>query len=202
MNAYDFDETILHHNSYRAFYFFCLVRFPWLLVFFFYNMFFVIASALHLCSKDVMLRECGRFVALVPNRQKQITKFWDGNMKNIAKWYLAQKRDDDVIISASPYYEVSEACHRLGVKCFASDVNVKNGNLTEGHFLYKEEKAKVWKREYGEVIPDEFYTDSPSDLPMLLLAKKGYYVNLKKGTITLAYENGKEVDGPITCFNK
>lgn len=194
MNAYDFDDTIFHRNSYRAFYFYCLAHFPWLIIFVFYNLIFVVASWLHLCTKDVMLRECGRFVLLVPNRKKQIKRFWDKKIGRIAEWYKINRRNDDVVISASPRYIVAEACHRLNVKCYASNVDYRNGALVDGHFLYKHEKVNMWKEEFGDVVPENFYTDSRSDLPMLKLAKNGYYVNLNRGTIRLAYQNGEKVD--------
>ena len=47
----------------------------------------------------------------------ELERFWDANMPRIQRWYLARRRPDDVVVTASPADFVRPACVRLGVGC-------------------------------------------------------------------------------------
>ena len=189
MNGYDFDNTILHGNSTRRFSFFCAARLPYLIIFVPVVLLAFILRGLHIIKKNTYLNMLEWFIALVPNVEKYVIKFWDKNMRHIKSWYLAQKRDDDIIISASPYFLVSEACKRLGVQCIATNLDT-HARLQEPH-VYGEEKVVKYKSVYGDKQLESFYSDSKSDTPMFKLAERGYFV--KGNKVKLLYENGELV---------
>ena len=63
------------------------------------------------------------FGCLTPVRDfdEQIERYWNKNEKKIASWYVAQKRPDDLIISASPKCIIEPITKRLGVRFMATD---------------------------------------------------------------------------------
>lgn len=188
MKAYDFDKTILKGNSICRFFLYCLVRFPYLLLFLPIQGVTCLLYFCKLISKDKQLQILESFIAFVPKKQKTLCKFWDKNFKHVQSWYLQQRESDDLIISASPLFVVQEACRRLGVQCIASDYDVNAAKLN-GRHCYGYEKVVQYKAMFGDKVVDEFYSDSLSDLPMLKLAKKGYLV--KGDKVTLCYLDGK-----------
>ena len=60
-------------------------------------------------------------------------------------------------------------------KLIGSKVNKKTGNFI-GKNCHGEEKVKRLKKEYEEFKVKESYSDSKSDIPILKLAKKAFYV--------------------------
>lgn len=129
------------------------------------------------------------FVKLVPNKQKFVAKFWDKNIDKTKQWYYDQRREDDIIISASPSYLVEEACRRIGVRCIATPVDLRTSNVIGGNHCYGKEKPTFYREQFGDTPLETFYSDSMSDEPMFKLAKRGYLV--KGDRITLIYENGE-----------
>ena len=103
----------------------------------------------------------------------EVNAFWDGHLQRIYPWYLAQRRDDDVIISASPDFLIGEACRRLGVRWIASRVDPRSGRF-EGLNCWGEEKPRRFEQEYHSAEIEEFYSDSLSDAPMMALAERAY----------------------------
>ncbi|MCM1289442.1 MAG: haloacid dehalogenase-like hydrolase [Corallococcus sp.] len=191
MNGYDFDKTIFKGNSVQRFSMYCFVRLPylWLLlpVYFFASVLY----GMRILKKDGYLRVLEWFIVFVPNKQKKVIRFWDKNLKHVKQWYLDTKRDDDLIISASPAYLIEEVCSRLGVKCIASPVT-KRGTVCGKH-CYGEQKAVLYRNQFGEAPLRTFYSDSMSDKPMFRLAEEGYLV--KGNKISLVYQNGVEIKG-------
>lgn len=126
----------------------------------------------------------------VPRKQKQVEKFWNKNFRRVKSWYLAQKQDCDVIVSASPQYLVQVACDRLGVKCIASQVDISTGKSLCKH-CHGKAKVEQFCQRYANTPLATYYSDSLSDVPMFKYAQRGYYV--KGDTIILLYENGDKV---------
>ena len=141
---------------------------------------------LRILNKDQFLFALEWYVALVPRADWFAVKFWNKNMHRIKQWYLEQKRDDDVIVSASPQFLVEEACKRLGVKCIATNLDTR-GNL-HGKHCYGAEKVVAYKAQFDDNSLETYYSDSLSDTPMLRMAEYGYLV--KGDEITLIYEHG------------
>lgn len=173
MNVYDFDKTIYPGDSALHFWLFCLRRHP---------------AVLRTLPRAgwTALRRLGAgdgktgtkqtffaYLQALPDTEAEVRLFWDRHIDRIYPWYLERKREDDVIISASPDFLVGEACRRLGVRCIASRVDPRNGEF-EGLNCWGEEKPRRFYIEYGNAEIDEFYSDSLSDEPMMALASRAF----------------------------
>lgn len=181
MNVYDFDQTIYRHDSTVDFIIYCLKRYPgvWRHV---PNM--AVAGMLYRCKridKTEMKQRIYRFLTALPDVEAIVCTFWDDHLDGIQGWYRVQMRPDDVIISASPFFLVQEACQRLGInRVLASNVDPRNG-MTQGLNCHGEEKVRRFAASpwYGEI--DAFYSDSRSDAPLARLAQRAYLV--RRGSI-------------------
>lgn len=189
MNGYDFDDTIFRGNSTRRFYFFCMLRLPYLVIMVPIILLAGILYAVRILKKNTFLFVLEWYVALVPRADRFAVKFWNKNMKRIKAWYLEQKRDDDVVISASPRFLVEEACKRLGIRCIAT--NLDTHARLHGKHCYGAEKVVAYKEVFGDTPLATYYSDSHSDTPMFTFAQRGYFVDGEN--VKLFYENGQKV---------
>jgi len=190
MNGYDFDKTILQGNSVQRLFFYCMLRFPYLTLYLLVDLVVSILYALRILSKNAFLNALEGFLLFVPNRQKVVERFWDKNFKHIKAWYLEQRRDDDLIVTASPQFEVEQAAKRLGVTCIGTDLDPKTMKRNGVH-CYGAKKVEAYKRAYGSTPLLSYYSDSWSDEPMFALAQKGYLVH--GDDVFLVYENGNKL---------
>ena len=189
MNGYDFDGTILKGNSMVRFSLFCSLRLPYLILFLPVLLLAALLRATRVLNKNRYLHMISLYLALVPHAERFAEKFWNKNVKHVKRWYLNQRRDDDLVISASPQFLVEEACKRLGVQCIASPLS-PSAHL-DGQHCYGEKKVEVYKQAFGEKPLAAYYSDSLSDTPMFTLAQKGYFVYGEK--VLLLYENGQKL---------
>lgn len=189
MNSYDFDDTIFRGNSMRRFSIFCMLRLPYLVLYLPVILVAVCLRAVRILNKNIYLLLLEGFVVFVPHTERFVNKFWDKNISRIKNWYLAQKRDDDVIVSATPTFVVGEACRRLGVRCIASNYSV-TGKLTGKH-CHGKYKVVYFCEQVGAEPPLTYYSDSASDAPMWKFADKGYLV--KGDDVRLVYEHGAKI---------
>lgn len=93
MKVFDFDETILHGNSVRRFFGYCLVRLPYLVLYLPVQLVACLLYAVKILNKDRFLSVLESFVLFVPCKKKFIVRFWDKNFKHIKSWYLSQHSD-------------------------------------------------------------------------------------------------------------
>lgn len=182
MNVYDFDHTIYDGDSTMDFYFFCLRRHPSIL--------FILPEQLW----GAAMYKVGRipktrfkeiffgFLQKLKNVDQDVALFWNIREKRIQNWYLSQKRNDDLIISASPYFLLKEICGRLQIQyLIASSVNPETGTF-EGDNCYGEEKLRKFRKVFPDAEIDKFYSDSVSDMPLAKIAHASYLVRKSKIT--------------------
>jgi phosphoserine phosphatase len=129
-----------------------------------------------------MQREFFGYLTLVDDFDEQIVKYWDINEKKISAWYLAQKRPDDLIISASPNCIIEPIANRLGVRFMATDFDREFGVFLN-KMKYAKEKAR-YIIDQGYPVIENFYSDSLADTPLALLAEKAHLVTNKASTVT------------------
>ena len=134
MNVYDFVGTIYPMDCTIGFCLWCMKRHPKLWLTF-------IPKAI----KNFILRKTGRmteatmqreffgYLTLIDDFDEQIERYWGKNEKRIASWYLAQKRPDDLIISASPNCVIDPIAKRLGVRYMAADYDREYGEIGRAH---------------------------------------------------------------------
>ncbi|MBR5453500.1 MAG: HAD-IB family phosphatase [Clostridia bacterium] len=176
MNVYDFDKTISFHDSTERFYFFCLKKKPSLVRFLPMQGYYALGFALKLMKKTQFKEKFYRVFSGIPDIDAFVDEFWKENISDIKDWYRKNRRDDDVVISASPEFLLAPICRELGVgTLIASRVDKKTGKYT-GENCYGEEKVLRYREVFGDSEIDEFYSDSYSDTPLARLAKKAYIV--------------------------
>ncbi len=179
MNVFDFDKTIYDGDSTADFCLWLIRRYPSVSLDFISNLGIVLRYKFGKISKTEMKEALYKCFRRVPDMDKELVLFWDKHIKNIEKWYLDIKRDDDVIISASPEFLLLECCKRLGIKhLMASRVDSKTGKY-DGFNCYGAEKPKRFDEYFGESEREKiesFYSDSYSDAPLAVIAKRAYLI--------------------------
>lgn len=128
-----------------------------------------------------MQRKFFSYLTLIDDFDVQIERYWDKNEKNIAPWYLAQKRSDDLIISASPTCIIEPIAKRLGVNFVATEFDREYG-VFMNNMMYAKEKAK-YIIDHGFPVIENFYSDSLADTPLALCAEKAHLVTNKASTV-------------------
>ena len=103
----------------------------------------------------LMQRKFFAYLTLIDDFDEQNERYWDKNEKKIASWYLAQKRPDDLIISASPICIIEPIAKRLGVNYVATDHDREFGVFLD-NMMYAKEKAK-YIIDHGFPMIENFY---------------------------------------------
>ena len=173
MNVYDFDKTIYPVDSTAQFYLWCLRSFPgtWRTLPCTAWAFF--CMGLKLKPKTACKEIFYRFLRHVPADAPEI--FWREHIKDIQSWYLAQKREDDLIISASPEFLLRPVAEALGFALMASPVEQATGRYL-GENCHGQEKVRRYREKYGDAPVEGFWSDSRSDTPMARLAAQAWLV--------------------------
>lgn len=176
MNVYDFDKTIYDGDSTLDFYFYCIQRQPMILMWLPSQIW-----AFALCFFGVIdktkFKQCFYiFLKSLKNIDDLIILFWGMNEKKIKEWYIKRQQFDDVVISASPEFLLKPICDKFQIQyLIASRVDKQNGKYY-GLNCYGEEKVSRFKEVFPNNSISEFYSDSLSDAPLAILAKKSYIV--------------------------
>ena len=192
MNIYDFDGTIYPTDCSIDFCLWCMKRQPKLWFTFFPKAVKnLLLRKLGKITEATMQREFFGYLTLVDDFDEKIERYWDKNEKRIAAWYLAQKRPDDLIISASPNCVIEPIAKRLGVRFMATDFDREYGVFLN-KMKYAKEKAR-YIIDQGFPVIENFYSDSLADTPLALLAEKAHLVKDKASTVTDWPELDEEV---------
>ncbi len=175
MNVYDFDKTIFAGDSTVRFYRYCLRRFGAVWLSLPGTLAAGLSYALGLTDLERFKGRFYRFLRRVPDVERAVEDFWEGHWHDLRPWYLEQRREDDLVISASPDFLIGAACRRLGIRSLASPVDARTGALL-GPNCKGEEKVRRFRALCGDAAIDEFYSDSHSDDPLAALARNAWLV--------------------------
>ena len=182
MNVYDFDGTIFSSDCSIGFCIWCMNRHPKLwLTFFPKAIKNLILRKQGIIPEYLMQRQFFSYLTLIDDFEEQIERYWDTNEKKIASWYLAQKRPDDLIISASPTCIIEPIARRLGVNFMATEYDREYG-VYLNNMMYAKEKAR-YIMDHGFPLIENFYSDSLADTPLALCAEKAHLVTNKASTV-------------------
>lgn len=182
MNIYDFDGTIYPTDCTIDFCLWCMKRHPKMWFTFFPKAVKnVILRKMGKVTEATMQREFFGYLTMVDDFDEQIERYWDKNEKRIASWYMAQKRPDDLIVSASPNCVIEPIANRLGVRFMATDFDREYGVFLN-KMKYAKEKAR-YIIDQGFPMIENFYSDSLADTPLALLAEKAHLVTNKASTV-------------------
>ena len=182
MNVYDFDGTIFPTDCSIDFCLWCMKRNPKLWVTWFPRMMkTLVLYKMGKVKNHRLQRELFSYLTMIDDFDEQIERYWDKNEKRIAPWYLAQKKPDDLIISASPDCIIGPIAKRLGVNCVASEFDREFAVFTN-NLMYAKEKAR-YISDHGFPMIDNFYSDSLTDTPIALCAEKAHLVKNNASTV-------------------
>lgn len=176
MNTYDFDKTIFYPDSSVCFYRFCLRRYPAAVL-------PTVRESLHAArqygrgelSVKALKEQVFSFLAQIPDIDRAVTDFWRHNERRIGAWYLRQKRDDDLILSASPRFLLQPVCDKLGVELIATEMDKHSGKIS-GENCHDHEKVRRFYLRNPDGHTENFYSDSMSDSPMAEIADRAFLV--------------------------
>ena len=176
MNVYDFDGTIYDGDSSVDFYFFSLKQDKRVLKALPLQVVGMIKFLFSLIDKTEFKESFFSFLNYLDNIDKVLYLFTEQKRYKIKSWYLEQKREDDVIISASPDFIVERICNTCDINnVIASKVNNKTGKFLSPN-CWGIQKVHRFEQEYSLELIDAFYSDSKSDEPIAQHAKSSYYI--------------------------
>ncbi len=182
MNVYDFDGTIYYPDCAVSFALWCVRKHPSLIFTYLPKaLVTIIGHGIGKVPRYVMERTFFSFLCKVKDFDEQIESFWDKHEKNISDWYLAQKRPDDLIISASPNCIIEPIARRLGVKYIASEYDRDVGAFVDNLMLAREKAAYIFDQGFPDI--ENFYSDSLADTPLALCAEKAHLITNKARTV-------------------
>lgn len=181
MNVYDFDNTIYNGETVLDFYWFCLKRDISLIRYVPLMLSSVIRYKTGRISLDELQKKASYYaeknISLI--QKFPAVEFWDKHEFKIKDFYLKQKRSDDVVISASFGFLLTEICKRLDIRyCLCSELDIESGEIES--ICYRDNKPEIFKKHFPDGHIDNFYTDSMNDLPMIELADQAYFVKGNK----------------------
>ena len=181
MNAYDFDQTIFMPDSSYCFVMYCLRHYPRAVL---HALPGSGISGLRCLLKKADTKELKEkvfaFLPLLDDVERIVSEFWEEHRDHIEDWYLKQKREDDLIISASPEFLLKPICEELGIELIATPMDPYTG-LIHGLNCHDVEKVRRFRKCYPDAELENFYSDSLADAPMAALAEHAYLV--KKGIL-------------------
>lgn len=182
MNAYDFDNTIYDGDSTVHFVLWCARRYPRAL----WHLLGTLPSgarfALGRMDKTAFKQRMFGFLRYVPDADAEAERFWAEHIGRIKPFYLLQRREDDLIISASPEFLLRPAMRRLHInRLIASRVDKRTGRY-DGLNCDGEQKRARLLQERPDAAIEAFYSDSPNDAPLAQMARQAYMV--RGGEIT------------------
>ncbi len=177
MNVYDFDKTIFYPDSSYSFVRFCLKKRPGAVLSSVPRMaVYGLGKMMGLCRTKELKQAAFSFLKRIPDIEELVEEFWAENWTGIGEWYLQQKREDDVIISASPEFLLRPVAERLGVTLLGTRMDSATGQI-EGENCHDEAKVVRFHEAFGDAEIDGFYSDSNADLPLARLAKHAFKLN-------------------------
>jgi len=141
----------------------------------------VILYILKIKNKDYMKEKIFSFLKRIDNIDDYVKDFWKNNEKKIKKWYLAQKEESDVIISASPEFLLKSMEKKLKIACVIATKTNKNTGKFESKNCHDYEKIRRYEELYKSKTIKRFYSDSlKADYAMLKYAQEAYLVEKEK----------------------
>lgn len=184
MNVYDFDNTIYDGESCLDFFLFYIRKTPRLLR---YLPRVLYAFARYKMGKVTVEQALERYAPLVEDYFAGIEDFdadcrafWDMHMHKIKPFYEQLRREDDVIVSASPELSLREICARLGINAYVGSVlDPESGKITR--LCMRSRKLPAFLEAYPNAEIENFYTDSvKNDKAMVDMAKNAYQIRGNK----------------------
>ena len=182
MNVYDFDDTIYDGESALDFFISYMKENPSMLRYMPKVLFAMLKYKLGKITTEQMMRDYAPLIKKIfckcENREDFVSRFWDGHMHKIKGFYDRTRREDDIILTASPDITMNEIAKRLGIKnLVCSKIDNETGEITR--LCMRQNKITSLFEDFGDVEIDDFYTDSIKNDKFI--ADKAKHVYIVKG---------------------
>ena len=183
LNLYDFDNTIYSGESTYDFFIFCLIRRPALVKYLHKLILNLIKYKFCLISKDkleILLRDnLSGVLEICPDFEKFTALFWQENYYKIKPVIRSMLKEGDVVVSASFGFLLRPICEKIGINnLICSEIDIKTGNVNR--LCYRENKPELFLEMFPGEKPENFYTDSKNDLPLMKICKNNWFVKGNK----------------------
>lgn len=176
MNVYDFDKTIYAGDSSVDLYLFCLRKQPGIWRCTFRQAWGFFLYALGRLDKTALKERFFSFLPQLKDTGALLDEFWAVHEKKLQPWYLRQKAETDVVISASPDFLLTPICARLGIQPpIATQMDPASGKIT-GQNCKGQEKVRRFFARYPAGEIERFYSDSLTDTPLADMAREALLV--------------------------
>ena len=176
MNVYDFDNTIYRGDSTFQFVLWLYCHRPKTLFSLPRTLLFGVLYGLHVVPKLTFKENLYHMFTHVKDMDEAADTFVKSHLNCIKQWYIDGKKEDDVVISASPEFMISRFCGKLGIRyVMASNVDMHSGKYS-GINCHGIEKVRRYKAQFANREIRAFYSDSLSDSPLAALAQEAYVV--------------------------
>lgn len=176
MNVYDFDGTIYRGDSTLDFFIFSIKHNPQIIKVIPHQISYLVKYYLGVCDKEQFKEEFYSFLYYIDDIDDLVEKFWKKHINKIYQWYHQNKKETDIIITASPDFLINPIKHYLGISDIIASKVDKNKGILIGRNCYGKEKVNRFKEKYSIDDVDFFFSDSISDLPMAKLAKSSFMI--------------------------
>lgn len=183
MNVYDFDNTIYDGESAVDFFLFCMRRYPSMI-----RLLPLIGIKLIKYKRcRITVEELEFFVSKYAKKlldkigdiESLVSEFWDKNMKKVKEFYKKQRREDDLILSATAGFLLEEFSKRMNkINYISSEIDTKTGEIRR--VCFRSKKADILKELCPDIEIEKFYTDSMNDEPIINMAKHAFIVKGNK----------------------
>lgn len=105
--------------------------------------------------------------------------FWNKHNRKLNRNLIATISEEDAVISAGPRFLLEGISDRIGTaNLICSEVDLDRKQII--YLNFGENKVKEYRKKYGNVPPDSFYTDSYNDRAMMDISEKVYLVKKRK----------------------
>lgn len=185
MNAYDFDGTIYNGDSGAEFVKFMFFKKP---IFMTGHLIKSSVGFVKYKMKKIEFKEMKEnifsFVSKVDNLEKYTKEFAEKNKHKVKKYYHSNRREDDVIISASLDFYLIPLCKAIGINTvICTEYDVKNGKIINEN-CKNAEKVNRFEAKYGkDAVIENAYGDSKGDYELLNKAQKGFMIKGEEVTV-------------------
>ena len=185
MNAYDFDGTIYKGDSGADFVKFMFLKKP---IFMTAHLMKSSVKFFKYKAKKIEFKELKEnifsFVSKVDELEKYTEEFALKNKHKVKKYYYTNRKDDDVIISASLDFYLLPLCKQIGIdKVICTKYDITNGKIIDEN-CKNAEKVKRFEAQFGkDTIIENAYGDSSGDYELLNRAQNGFMIKGEEVTV-------------------
>ena len=177
VQLYDYDGTIRPGDTGSAFWLFCLVRRPYILLFLPFQALGGLCYMLGVCERFSRICSVHCYMRAL-NAPKLAQRFAARQLRKIYPYFLSRDRSlPTVVCSASPAFLLAPICGALGVDTLvATDVDPHTG-VIRSPVCKGERKVQRLRAEYPLFQYDAVYSDSlRHDMPILRLGNRAFRV--------------------------